>query len=92
VDSFYVLDGVVSMRVGDETFEAGRGSYTAALPGTVHTFSNPGDEPVRVLNVMAPGGFEQYLKEVAASIPEGGAPDPAAMAQIAARHDFVPAV
>jgi hypothetical protein len=57
-------------------------------PGAVHTFSNPGDEPVRFLNVMAPGGLERYLKEVAASMPADGPPDPAAMARIASRYDF----
>jgi mannose-6-phosphate isomerase-like protein (cupin superfamily) len=91
VDSFYVLEGVLTLRVGDAVVEAPAGSFTAATPGTVHTFSNPGDEPVRMLNVMAPGGFEQYLREVAAEVPAGGAPDPALMAEIAQRHDFVPA-
>ena len=91
VDSFYVLEGVLRLRIGDEIVDAEAGTYRAALPGTVHTFSNPGDEPVRMLNVMAPGGFEQYLKEVAAEMLPGAPPDPAVMAQIAARHDFVPA-
>jgi hypothetical protein len=40
-----------------------------------------------VLNVQSPGGLEQYLKEVAA---EGGVPDPARMAELAAKYDFVP--
>ena len=40
---------------------------------------------MRFLNIMAPGGFEQYLKE-AAALP--GAPDPEAMAQIASRYDL----
>ena len=39
---------------------------------------------------MAPGGFEQYLKEVAATSAPGEAPDPATMAEIASRYDFVP--
>jgi hypothetical protein len=39
---------------------------------------------------MAPGGFEQYLKEFAAGSRPGEAPDPAVMAEIASRYDFVP--
>jgi hypothetical protein len=35
---------------------------------------------------MAPGGFEQYLKEAAAA----GASDPAELAAIAVRYDFKP--
>lgn len=91
VDSFYVLDGVLTIRVGDEVVNAEPGSYTAAPPGTLHTFSNRTDAPVRMLNVMGPGGFEQYLKEAAAAVPGDGPPDPAVMAEIAARYDFEPA-
>jgi mannose-6-phosphate isomerase-like protein (cupin superfamily) len=89
VDSFYVLEGTLSVRLGDETVEVRAGSYAVAPPGVVHTFSNPTGETVRALNLMAPGGFEQYLKEAAAAIGDGP-PDPAVMAEIASRYDFEP--
>ena len=89
-DSFYVLEGTLTVRVGDATTEAPAGSYAFVPPGNVHTFANRSDTTVRTLNLMAPGGFEQYLKEVAAAA-GGGPPDPAAMAEIASRYDFVPA-
>jgi mannose-6-phosphate isomerase-like protein (cupin superfamily) len=82
-----VLEGTLTLRLGGETVEARAGSFAVAAPGVVHTFSNPSDETVRALNVMAPGGFEQYLKEAAAAAREGTA-DAAAMAEIAARYDF----
>jgi mannose-6-phosphate isomerase-like protein (cupin superfamily) len=88
VDSFYVLEGTLTIDLGDRRVEAGPGSYALVPPGNVHTFSNPGDEPVRMLNVMAPGGLERYLKELAAM---GGPPDPELLARIASRYDFVPA-
>ena len=91
VDSFYVLEGTAALRLGEDTVEAEPGAFALAAPGTVHTFSNPGDEPVRLLNLMAPAGLEQYLKEVAASLRPGERPDPAKMAEIASRHDFHPA-
>jgi mannose-6-phosphate isomerase-like protein (cupin superfamily) len=87
VDSFYVLDGTLTLTFGEETVEAGPGSYALAPPGAVHTFSNPGESPVRVLNLMAPGGFERYLKEAFAP-GRGGPPDPAEMARIASKYDF----
>jgi quercetin dioxygenase-like cupin family protein len=87
VDSFYVLEGTLTVRIGDETVEVRAGSYAFVPPGTVHTFSNASDEIVRVLNLMAPGGFEQYLKEAAAAIGEGP-PNPGAMAEIASHYDF----
>jgi quercetin dioxygenase-like cupin family protein len=87
LDSFFVLEGTLSLRLGDDAVEAPAGSYAYAPPGSVHTFSNPGGETVRALNIMAPGGFEQYLKEAA----EAGTADPAELAKIAARYDFHPA-
>jgi mannose-6-phosphate isomerase-like protein (cupin superfamily) len=91
VDSFYVLDGEQTLLVAGETVKAQPNTYAFVPPGNVHTFSNPGDAPVRVLNVMAPGGFEQYLKEAAAALPADGHPDPAQLAAIAAKYDYHPA-
>jgi mannose-6-phosphate isomerase-like protein (cupin superfamily) len=90
LDSFYVLEGTLTIRLGeDEEIEAGPGTYGAMPPGTVHSFANRSDGVVRALNLMAPGGFEQYLKELAASAPPGEVPDPSVMAEIASRYDFV---
>ena len=38
-----------------------------------------------MLNLFAPGGFEAYLRELAAL---QGPPDPATMAELASRYDF----
>ena len=63
VDAFLVLDGQVDFVVGDEVQWAGPGSFLAAPPGTRHGFSNPGPEPLRVLNVHAPDrGFAGRLR------------------------------
>jgi mannose-6-phosphate isomerase-like protein (cupin superfamily) len=86
VDSFYVLEGTLTVQVGERAVEAGPSSYALVPPGNPHTFSNPGDEPVRFLNVIAPGGFEQYLRELAAT--QSGPLDPAGMAAIASKYDF----
>jgi mannose-6-phosphate isomerase-like protein (cupin superfamily) len=91
LDSFYVLEGTLTIRLGDDReIEAGPGFFGAMPPGTVHSFANRSSGPVRALNLMAPGGFEQYLKELAAAAPPGELPDPAVMAEIASRYDFVP--
>ena len=91
LDSFYVLEGTLTIRLGEhEEIEAEAGTYGAMPSGTVHSFANRTDGLVRALNLMAPGGFEQYLKEFAAASRPGEAPDPAVMAEIALRYDFVP--
>jgi mannose-6-phosphate isomerase-like protein (cupin superfamily) len=85
VDSFYVLEGTMAMRVGDEHRTLGAGDFALAPPGTVHTFANESESPVRMLNVLAPAGFERYLKELSAL---GDRPDQAATAALASKYDF----
>ena len=91
VDSFYVREGELTVALGDDETKVGPGGYALVPPGTPHTFSNPSQTAVRVLNLMAPGGFEQYLKEMARATPPGAQPDPEQMARIAAKYDFEPA-
>ena len=81
VDSYFVIEGTLTLQLDGRTAEAPAGSYVLIPPGNAHTFSNPGDDPVRFLNVMAPGGFEGYLREAAA---RGGPPDD----DTAAKYDF----
>lgn len=91
-DVFFVVEGTVTFRLEGETRELPAGSFVLVPPGNVHTFANPSDKPARLLNIMAPAGLEQYLKEVAAAAAKSGRPpDPREMAGIAARYDFQPA-
>ena len=62
VDSFYVLEGEAEFLLGDETLLLGSGSFVAAPPGVVHTFSS-GPGRSRLLNVHAPStGFHDRLR------------------------------
>jgi quercetin dioxygenase-like cupin family protein len=90
-DMFYVLEGVLTLRVDGETIEARPGAFVCAPPGTVHTFTNRSDTPVRFLNLTTPGGFEGYMRELGKAFAGGPAPSSAAMAEIASRYDFKPA-
>jgi mannose-6-phosphate isomerase-like protein (cupin superfamily) len=92
VDAFWVLAGTLTVLAGDATVELREGGFALMPPGARHTFSNPGDLPVRVLNVFAPGGFEGYLREfaVVAARDPGSLPDPETMARLAAKYDFEP--
>jgi mannose-6-phosphate isomerase-like protein (cupin superfamily) len=85
VDSFFVLEGTLTLQIDVRTEDIGPGSYALVPPGTPHTFFNPRDEPTRILNLMAPAGFERYLQEAAS---HDGPLDPATMAQIASKYDF----
>lgn len=51
-EAWYVLDGTLRVRVGDEEVEATRGGAVVVPGGTPHTFYNPSAEPTRYLLVM----------------------------------------
>ena len=62
VDAFYVMEGEPQFRVGDERVDGEPGMLVAAPPNVVHSFSNPGPSPARLVNVHAPScGFHEYL-------------------------------
>ena len=88
LDSFYVLEGTLTVRVDDREVEASPGSYACVPPGIVHTFSNRNADPVRFLNLNTPGGWEDYIRDLAASTPADGPPDPRLMGEILARYDL----
>jgi mannose-6-phosphate isomerase-like protein (cupin superfamily) len=68
-ETFWVLEGRLTIRCGDETFSAGPGSM-AVLPRDVpHTFVAEGDTPAHLLTLATPGGVEGYF--VAAGRPAG---------------------
>jgi quercetin dioxygenase-like cupin family protein len=87
LDSFYVLEGMLTVQAGDDEVDAPPGTYACAPPGVVHTFVNRSGEPVRFLNLNTPGGWEDYIRDVAAATPADGPPDPRIMGEVLARHD-----
>lgn len=65
-DVFYVTEGTVSVLVDDDWIEACAGSFVLVPGGVTHTFENRGDEPATMLNVSAPGEFEQQMPGIVA--------------------------
>lgn len=60
-DIFYVIEGVMSLLVGDDWIDAGVGSFVRAPAGTTHDFANRTDQRAGVLNIYIPGGFERDM-------------------------------
>jgi oxalate decarboxylase/phosphoglucose isomerase-like protein (cupin superfamily) len=46
---------------------AGPGTWVFKPRHQWHTFWNAGDEPCEIIEVIAPSGFEDYFREVAAA-------------------------
>jgi len=88
-DMFYVLEGVLTMRLGDASHQVAAGSFVCVPPGVVHTFSNRATAPVRFLNMQTPSGFENYMRELGQAARQGPL-TPEVMGPIASRYDFQP--
>jgi len=73
---------------GARVMRGGPGSVMFVPSGCPHAFANPGTAPARMLFLVSPPGHERYLEEIGKQIGQGRPPDPAAIAEIRARHDI----
>jgi mannose-6-phosphate isomerase-like protein (cupin superfamily) len=60
-DSFYILSGEMTFLFGDDQASAPPGTFVLVPPGLRHGFRNDGAEPVRMLNVHSPAGFDRRI-------------------------------
>ncbi len=63
-EAFYILEGEVNIKVGEQTIRGTVGSFVLVPRGTVHTFWNAGATPAKLLIIFSPPGFEQAFVEV----------------------------
>ena len=73
-EAFFVLEGEVTVLIGDRTLTASAGSFAFVPRGTLHTFSNPGTRETRFLAILSPAGFEKAFEEMAKVAPGGDQP------------------
>jgi quercetin dioxygenase-like cupin family protein len=81
-----VLEGEVTIQQGDEVTTAGAGSYVLKPRGVFHTFWNSGAGTARLIEIIAPSGFERYFTELQRLIPADGPPDLGEVLALAARY------
>lgn len=71
----FVLEGRMGAQLGDEVVYADAGDFAFKPREQWHAFWNAGDQPCRILEIIAPGGFEHFFDE---------------LAELQARPDFTP--
>jgi quercetin dioxygenase-like cupin family protein len=83
-DTFYVLDGILTLQIGEEVLDLMPGDFASVPPGVAHTFDNirKDQPPVKICNVMTPGGLDQFI----VALNEFGSQDPAQFAATAEKH------
>lgn len=86
-ETWYVLDGEVEFRVGEETFRASPGACVFVPPRTPHAFANRNEVPAKFLLIMSPSGHDRYFDELAEILRADGPPDSEAIAALRAKYD-----
>ena len=71
---WYVIEGTLRFRIGDELSEAPAGSFVFVPRGVPHAFQNIGTAPARILVIFTPSGMEAFFDRFAAA--PAGPPDP----------------
>jgi quercetin dioxygenase-like cupin family protein len=64
-ETFYVLEGELTVRVDERWIKAPAGSFVVIPRGVVHQPSNPTTGPTRVLLIFSPSGMEHFFEEAA---------------------------
>lgn len=67
-ETFYVVDGEVTVQVDDKLVIVAAGEAAFAAAGTPHTLANRSATPARVLIVCTPAGFEREFARRAARL------------------------
>lgn len=86
----FVLEGEMAALIGEETLRAGPGTLVFKPRGVPHTFWNPGGTRARILEIITPGGFETYFREMAELLGAGGPPDLGRISEVMARYKLTP--
>jgi quercetin dioxygenase-like cupin family protein len=90
-EGFYVVSGAARFTVGETTYDAPAGTFVMIPPGAPHTFANPGDETVVLLNTFTPDLYVQYFRDLRDMIADGQELTPEATIQAMSRYSTVPA-
>lgn len=70
-ESFYVIDGVVTFNLGEETIHAHPGTFVIGIPGVPHAFRNETSTCVRMICTSVPGGRHvKFLRELGERLPD----------------------
>lgn len=85
-ESFYVLEGSVELWVDGTTSEASTGAFIVVPRGVPHALRRLTAEPVRMLTMASPPGFERIFEAVAAIGEDDLLADPDRLVALAAEY------
>lgn len=86
-ETWYVLEGELEFRLGDEIVHATAGATVFVPPHVPHAFANRSDAPARFLLILSPPTHDRYFDELAEILAIDGPPDSDAIADLRRRYD-----
>jgi mannose-6-phosphate isomerase-like protein (cupin superfamily) len=86
-ETWYVIDGELEFRLGEETFKATAGATVFVPPRVAHAFANRTGAPAKFLLILSPPGHDRYFDELAGILAADGPPDSDAIAELRRRYD-----
>jgi mannose-6-phosphate isomerase-like protein (cupin superfamily) len=86
-ETWYVLDGELEFRLGEETFNAASGACVFVPPHVPHAFANRTQAPAKFLLMTSPPTHDRYFVELADILARSGPPDGEAIAGLRAKYD-----
>jgi mannose-6-phosphate isomerase-like protein (cupin superfamily) len=86
-ETWYIREGEIEFRVGEETFQAAPGACVFVPPHVPHAFANRSEAPAIMLQLMSPPGHDRYFVELADILAQSGPPDTEAIAALRAKYD-----
>ena len=86
-ESFYILDGSIPFYIDGDWMNAPSGAAIHVPPGVEHAVDKPGS-PAKMLMIIQPSGFDQYLAELERCT-EADFADEAKMKSLAEKYDII---
>jgi mannose-6-phosphate isomerase-like protein (cupin superfamily) len=71
-EGFYVVSGTARFTVGHDEREAPAGTLVMVPPGVPHTFANPGERPLVMINTFTPDLYVQYFRDLRDAVTQNG--------------------
>jgi uncharacterized cupin superfamily protein len=75
-EAFYLLDGTMTYRVGEQDYQLSPGSFIYLPSGVPHAFRVTSTGPVQFLAIVAPGGLMSMYDEAGRPAAQRRLPEP----------------
>ena len=73
-EAFFMLEGEITFQLGEKKVVARAGTFIQGPRGIPHAFKNEGSAPARMMILVTPPGFENFMAEIGQPLPSFDSP------------------